>query len=82
LLKGKYYSGSGDMLWIYEFDGQGNYQYLNWNPISGEAPLHYGTYDLSPPSLILNHSDGEIEQLEFIYESATAIYIDGDLYTQ
>jgi hypothetical protein len=76
ILSGKYNQDPASLLWWYTFDGQGNYGYWGWTPLSGEMPVHSGTYSISYPYLILNH-DGKSEQHQLQFESPGVFILDG-----
>ena len=79
ILDGNYQTVTSDavfQMW-YVFDGQGNYEYWNWSYPSGNILMHYGSYTIWYPYLILEHDD-EVEVFELdVYSNG--IYLDGGL---
>lgn len=81
ILNGKYFQDPSSLLFWYVFDGQGNYQYWGWNPMSGDVVIHGGAYSISFPYLILNH-DATTEKLVLSIQSATVILLDNYRYVK
>jgi hypothetical protein len=84
LLNGNYVDNPSGTYNYYAFDGDSGYTYYTWTPISGSVPMHWGTYIVWYPYLILEHMDsdtkGQVDVFNLTIASATTIYLDGEVY--